>query len=573
VENRYSDIFVKTVFCILLFQFLHCTALFAQTKGWVVPIDKYFLDANDPLYKNVAPGDTLYFLAGNRTYINLSNFQGKEGKPIVVVNKGGDVIIDTDYYYGISIQNCRFLKFTGTGYVGQFYGFKVKRVTNGAGCSIGYLSSDIEVDHISIENTKIGGLYAKTDPDCNPKSARNSFTQYNTIIHDTYIANTGDEGMYIGSSKFFGQTVNCNGKDTLIMPSLLDGVKVYNNILKYTGWDGIQVSSASKNCQIYDNSIYYDSMNKDDTQMSGIMIGGGTKCDCYNNFIYHGTGDGIDCLGLGGTRIFNNIIVEPGLNFYVNDPTMMKHGIFVNDASVQKDSSFYLFNNDIIHPKSDGIRFSSVITRGNYISANIIINPGSFDYYENGNTSFKGQDSYIMFQSPNTNTTLANNYLRRDATMAGFSSQKFEVSENFIPIVGSPLIDAVDYNAKTAISFDFYHHPRPNGLKSDIGAIEYDGVTSSNQIPFDPQNRQSWLVQNPVSDFLRIILPTLPDSNLTVDIYDLKGTFLCEINPSKSSPGSSLAEINVSALPSGVYIFSIRNGRTNYNGKFIKLSK
>jgi hypothetical protein len=314
-------------------------------------------------------------------------------------------------------------------------------------------------------------------------------------------------------------------------------------------------------------------MNKDDSQMSGIMIGGGTRCDCYNNFIYHGSGDGIDCLGLGGTRIFNNIIVEAGLNLDANDPTKMKHGIFVNDGTVQKDSSFYLFNNDIIHPKSDGIRFSSVITRGNYISANVIINPGSFDYYENGNTSFKGQDSYIMFQSPNMNTTLTSNYLHRDATSAGFSSQKFEAPENFIPVSGSPLIDVVDYNAKTAISFDFYHHPRPNGLKSDIGAIEYDGVTSSNQFQFDAQNKQSWLVQNPVSDFLRFILPTLPDPNLTVAIYNLNGTFLCEITPSKSLSGSSLAEIKVSALPSGVYIFSIRNGRTNYNGKFIKLSR
>jgi hypothetical protein len=97
-------------------------------------------------------------------------------------NFGGDVIIDTDHYYGISIENCRYLKFTGTGNPNQTYGFKIKRVANGAGLGIGELSSDFEIDHISIENCLIGGLYAKTDPDCSLSSIRGNFTQFNTII-------------------------------------------------------------------------------------------------------------------------------------------------------------------------------------------------------------------------------------------------------------------------------------------------------------------------------------------------------------------------------------------------------
>jgi len=548
-----------------------CNGVLSQNTGYIVPIDKYFIDANDPIYKNVHAGDTLKLVAGNRRYINLSNFKGAEGKPIVVVNDGGEVIIDTDHYYGISIQNCRYLKFTGTGYAGQFYGFKVKKVTNGAGFSIGYLSSDIEVDHVSIENTKIGGLYAKTDPDCDPRSARGSFTQYNTIIHDLYIANTGDEGMYIGSTKYFGQSVNCNGKDTLILPSILIGVKIFNNILKYTGWDGIQVSSASKNCQIYNNSIYYDSMEKDDTQMSGILIGGGTKCDCYNNYIYKGTGDGIDCLGLGGTRIFNNIIVEPGQNLYATDPTKMKHGIYVNDTSVQRDSSFYIFNNNIIHPKTDGIRFSSLLSKNNYISANVIINPGSYDYYENGNTSYRGNDSYIMFQSPNTNTTLANNYLQRDASSAGFISQKLEAPANFVLLPTSPLIDAVDYNVKTATTFDFYHHLRPFGPKSDIGAIESEHIaTSSGQIGLEPPDSKSWLLQNPVSDLLTICYEGAPDPLNKLEICNLQGMIVSRMEESSMQPGQGRVEINVAGLPSGIYLYHLHSNNAGYTGKFIK---
>ncbi len=445
----------------------------SQNKGYVIPNTVFYIDASSATYNKIVAGDTLYLQAGNRDYLQFKNFKGKPGFPIVIINQGGDVIIDTDNYYGITISNCRYIKFTGTGLAGVQYGFKIKRVAKGAGLSVGNLSSDVEIDHISIENTLFGGLYAKTDPDCSIPSTREKFTQYNTIVHDTYIANTGDEGMYIGSTKYSGQTVSCNGRDTLLLPSILDGVQVYNNIVKYTGWDGIQVSSASKNCQIYNNTVLFDSQEGFDSQMSGIIIGGGTKCDCYNNYIADGKGVGIECHGLGGTRIFNNIIVNPGLTYYPGDFTKAKHGIFVSDNSVQKDSTFYIFNNNIINPKSEGIRFSSVLSKGNLISSNVIINPGFFDYYQNGNTSFKGIDSYVMIQQTGTDVTQKNNYFARVGTTAGFTSPSMHAARDFVPLVGSPLIDMADTNPKVSTTFDFDEIPRPYGIRSDIGAFEY----------------------------------------------------------------------------------------------------
>jgi len=65
-----------------------------------------YIDAKDLAYKNVRPGDTLFFAPGNRKYLLIKNFQGQPGKPIVMMNTGGDVIIDSDNYYGISFQNC-----------------------------------------------------------------------------------------------------------------------------------------------------------------------------------------------------------------------------------------------------------------------------------------------------------------------------------------------------------------------------------------------------------------------------------------------------------------------------------
>ena len=88
--------------------------------------------------------------------------------------------------------------------------------------------------------------------------------------------------MYIGSSFYSGETINCNGKDTVVMPSVLMGVRVYNNIVKYSGWDGIQVGSAVSDCRIFNNLVMFDSQAAVYGQMSGFLIGGRSKCDCYN---------------------------------------------------------------------------------------------------------------------------------------------------------------------------------------------------------------------------------------------------------------------------------------------------
>jgi len=436
-----------------------------------------YINGADAGYQSIQPGDTLYFAGGNKDYLLIKNFRGAPGKPIVMINSGDPIIIDTDFYYGISIQNCQYIKFTGTGDPTQTYGFQVNRVANGAGLGIGYLSSDFEVDHISIQNTLIAGVYAKTDPDCTLTSVRGTFTQYNTIFHDNYIAYTGNEGLYIGSTKYDGETVTCNGKDTVLMPSLLDGVQVYNNIVKYSGWDGIQVSSAYRNCKIYNNTVLYDSQAGAYAQMSGIIMGGGTRADCFNNFIAEGKGDGIECHGLGGCRIFNNIILDAGRSYAPTDSTQMKYGMYVTDVSVEPDSSFYIQNNNIINPKSEGIRFSSLISKNNLIASNVIINPGAFNYYQNGNTHFKGIDSYIMFQNTGTSVTLQNNYLARTADSVRFVSSTFQSPKDFKLLAGSPVIDHAVVDPR--ITFDFTGSPRPYGAKSDIGAFEFEGDTTA----------------------------------------------------------------------------------------------
>jgi len=553
---------ISVVFVLIVASF---QMLFAQNKSFIVDSITKVIDGSYAPYNQVLPGDTLVFQHGMRDFILMRNFQGDSDKPIIVINSGGIVKINTDNYYGISIRNCRYFKLTGTGDLNHFYGFKIERVGNGGGLGIGEKSSDFEIDHVSIENCKGVGISAKTDPDCSLTTTRDKFTQFNTVLHDNYISSVSNEGMYIGSTKFFGQTVNCAGKDTLLLPGLLDGVRIYNNIIKYTGWDGIQVSSATSNCQVFDNLVLFDSQDEFYNQMSGILLGGGSKCDCYNNYIGQGQGNGIENHGLGGNRIFNNIIVDAGRTYLPLDQSQMRHGIFISDVSMQVDSSIVIMHNDIINPKSDGIRFSSINSKNNLVTSNLIINPGNYDYYENGNTSFKGKDSYVMITDSGMDISMKNNYFTRNISDAGLSEPDYTL------LPGSPLIDSAYFDLN-GVLFDFYHNARPYGLASDIGAFEFNpallGITEHGQ----QFRTEPLLFPNPVRTLLNINYQNELKSKVTLGIYDLKGNRIMIKEFISPVEEKNNINVDVSYFISGIYIYQLSSKQNTVTGKFIKIN-
>jgi hypothetical protein len=534
--------------------------LSAQQHSWTVDSSVNVIDGSNPLYNKLHPGDTIYISAGNRDKLLIRNFTGTADSAVIFINKNGIVNISTNDYYGISINNCRYIRFTGNGNSNDAYGIQIKKVAAGCGIGIGALSSDVEIDHVSITNCSTEGIYAKTDPDCSLKATRGNFTQFNTNIHDNYIDNIGNEGMYIGSSYYAGLTITCNGKDTIVLPPVLDGISIYNNTVKNTGWDGIQVSSAPLHCHIFNNTIINDSQAETPNQMSGILMGGGTKCNCNNNLITDGKGDGIENHGLGGNSIFNNIIVNAGKTYLPNNLTQMKHGIFVSDVSTQQDSSVSIFFNDIINPKSDGIRFQSVKSRHNLISGNLIVNPGNFNLYETDNTPFTGNDAYVMIPSATADVQIKNNYFSRSVAAAKISSADYTI------LAGSPLINTGDAG-NGVVTFDFYNHRRPVGDLFDIGAVEYAGGvdtllhTSSDKVLLFP---------NPVSTNLNIQYLAVAVTASTVQIYAANGQLILQTLQQVTVPGIQQLHINVSQLPCGLYIYIFENGQHISYGKFVK---
>jgi len=558
--KRFS-IFIVGIVMILCPWTVSANSISTTNKGYVIDSLTLVVDGDVAPFNQIQPGDTLFLKPGVRQNLLIIHLNGSPDKPVIISNNGGVVIINTDSYYGISIRESRYFRLTGQGSEADFYGIRIERVAGGAGIGVNDMCSDFEIDHVSIENTLLGGLYAKTDPNCSTPSTRDKFTQFNTIIHDNHIAQVGNEGMYIGSTKYFGTTENYNGRDTLLLPSLLDGVRIYNNIVEYSAWDGIQVSSASNDCRIYGNLVLYDSQEGYYSQMSGIMIGGGSKCDCYNNYIGEGKGSGIESHGLGGYRIFNNIIVDAGRSYLPLDSTERKHGIYVSDISVEKDSSVNILFNDIINPKSDGIRFESVVGRNNVLSSNLILNPGSYDVYENDNTSYTGEDAYVMIPGLTADVAQKNNFKSRTIASAGISLTDFK------PLIGSPLIDAAATDLM-GVTFDYRYAARLNGVKADIGAFEYD---HSQDIDTVDLLKNSTAYPNPVRSLLTIRFSSDSATEASLLIYDLSGILLMKEHKAYQPGGNQDIKIQVNNLPNGIYLYSLYCGGNVQSGKFIKI--
>ena len=543
-------------FFIILFMLTSVNVLFSQNINcdhFVNP-EEFMIDGEG----TILPGDTICLLAGPKDYLFLKNITGTEEEPIVIINKDGQVVINTDHYFGIKFDGCSFVKLSGNGSNSHQYGILISRVKNGAGISVDNKSTNIEIEFVEISNTSIGGIYAKTEPDpygdCTFPAVRSKFTMYNTIIHDNYLHDIADEGMYIGSSKYTGQYIyNC---DTTVLPHVLKGVKVYNNILENTGWDGIQVSSAVSDCEIFGNHIIGDSYAEEEWQMSGILIGGGSKCDCYNNIIVDGKGDGIDVLGLGNQKIYNNLIINAGKTFYPGeDPTIHpKHGIYVGNVVTLENAGYYFYNNTIIKPKTDGIRFANEESYGNKIINNIIVEPGAFNIY--------GDNSYINITNPSINVIISDNLKTNDLNSVKFVNP---LIDNYDLQLGSPAINTGMNLLTEGISFDILNRQRPFATYFDKGAYEcHDPGASVDEI-----SQQSNYFQlkdnypNPFKDNTIIEFYIPKKIRVELLVFNSLGILVKEISNEILEAGNHKVNINSENLSQGVYYYQLKvSGRS-----------
>lgn len=506
-------------------------------------------------FQHLSPGDTICLQEGQFRQIFLRNIHGSKELPITIINCGGKATINNNLHFGIAFHNCSHIRLLGNGSERHIYGLAITG-THGNGISIDMGSSNIDVAYVEIGNTGLSGIMYKSDPSCSDYSfTRERFTLYDANVHNNYIHNTGNEGIYIGSSFYPGFPLRCNGRDTLVLPHEVIGVHVYNNILERTGRNSIQVSSATERCFIHNNHIYEDSQKAIFQHMNGIQVGGGSCCEVYNNMIIDGRGSGVHYFGKGPAKIFNNLIVNPGRTHFPDIPFNEHpvYGIFIKHIYSHFPEPVHVLHNTIVNPKTTGIVFNNQEAPNSRIQNNIVINPGGFEFVREG-----AYINLIPFDIP---LVISHNYFDIDDENVQFYAA---CDYDFSPGLFSPVINAGIFLGDLGVSFDIMNAPRPIGAAPDIGAFEFQSEVHS----FPEAGFDFFIYPNPASETIRFVFRKPIREISRIELYDFLGKKIYSVARDHICPSII---IPVHQLLSGVYHVVIYSGENRFKASFIKL--
>jgi hypothetical protein len=468
----------------------------------------------------IGPGSVVCIPAGVRGALTLKNFVGSATNPIIIKNCGGKATFknSSSSSYGLKIQNSKYFKLTGTGTPSIEHGIEIDGPH--VGLTLESLSTNFEVDHIKVMNTGAMGISAKTDPTCDQATWKGNFTMRDVVFHDNLVERTGSEAFYIGSSHYTtGVTKTCNGSSVRLWEHSLENVKVYKNVTRVTGRDGIQVGGAIRNTEIYDNVVENYGTKQLDGHMSGIQINPGTVAKTYNNLIKNGNGPGygIFVTGDGGNVVYNNIIINS-----------KNGGIFCDDRGTTPGTKFAFINNTIINAGLNGIRMYSRETKGNILSNNIIV----------------GVSSNYIDKRSGVDLIESNNLFTQDINSVKFANVG---NQDYRLLEGSPAIDKGMNTSALGVITDFGRLRRPSGVAYDIGSYEFQAVSTVTPITVSAGANQAI---------------TLPVNSVTLKGTASGGTITSYAWTKVSGPTATLsnattANLSVSNMLAGTYVFRL----------------
>jgi len=402
----------------------------------------------------IAPGDIIC-LDSEVEYENLlfSSIEGIAANPIIIRNCGGQAIINSTSGFGIKFKNSSNFKILGDG-GGADYGIKVS-TDRGFFITFEEFTTDFEIAYVEIagkqkngigENNGFAGFGVKTSPnqacDVFTDPTRQAWIMRNIIVRDNHIHDTGGEGLYIGHGFYKGRKESACTDITF--SHSIKNLRVFNNLIENTGFDGIQVKNADEDVEVYDNIIINYGTRNEEVHNEGLFIGEGTTGKFYNNIVINGTGHGIQMQGLGNLNIFNNVVIKPG-----GDGFFGAHGEFVIRF---EDGYFNIFNNTFVDAGDDGFVFFNDAGGIKRVINNIVAGVG-----ENLNPS-------------GATLEMTNNIFTTDINEIGFS----DLNANDVGLTsGAPAIDAGADLSSFGVTFDIEGDPRPQGSAFDVGADEF----------------------------------------------------------------------------------------------------
>lgn len=261
-----------------------------QNNNFILDNSAPYLINTTSVGRTFTGGDTIFVASSRTKAIKFQQLEGISGAPIVIININGQVKIkDSQAWGGITFENCRNIKISGTGHPNFKYGFELGGYDSGLAFS--EFSSDCEAENIKIAHEGFFGIFVKKDFGGNPPIPYPVFK--NLIIHDCFIENVS-EGIYVGETKSPGMEFK--------------HVRIYNNIIRNTKRESIQIANAVEDIEIYNNTMINAGLNNINYQTNNLQIGDNSVVNAYNNIIMQAPSFGIIALGKGNSNFNNNYI-------------------------------------------------------------------------------------------------------------------------------------------------------------------------------------------------------------------------------------------------------------------------
>ncbi|RYD93794.1 MAG: T9SS type A sorting domain-containing protein, partial [Sphingobacteriales bacterium] len=185
----------------------------------------------------------------------------------------------------------------------------------------------------------------------------------------------------------------------VMMPLRMENIEIAYNRVENTDWDGIQLSNARGNAKIHDNTVRNFGRINLSSQQAGIILGGNTQGDIYNNTVSKGTGNGIEVFGYGLNKLYGNTIDSTGWD----GSTLGQESVFLNDLKTSPEANpkqqIYFYNNAIRNPKTKGaVRVSNY--QSNSLAASVYDNT-----YCIPNAPANWQNIYVLINAPGSTVT------------------------------------------------------------------------------------------------------------------------------------------------------------------------
>lgn len=320
---------LKRVRIIALFVFL-CIISFSAKSARQFIIDQsapYYIPAS---YWDAVPGggDTVFISSERTEALKFLDLVGDESNPIVFINKGGQVKINDDKWGAITFQDCKHIQISGAGHPEFKYGFSLAAET--CGLAFSGLSSDCEAEFIKISHDGFFGIMAKKDYGGNPPMPVPVFS--NLCIHDCFVENV-TEGMYLGETKSPGMEFR--------------HVRIYNNIVRNTGRESIQIANMVEDVEVFNNTLLNAGLDGVNYHGNILQIGDNTVVKAYNNILCGAPAYGIINMGSGNNYFINNFVSDC-------------KGVFIDDRDFTLNDSLITFSDNyfsnIINPEHEIIR-------------------------------------------------------------------------------------------------------------------------------------------------------------------------------------------------------------------------